>query len=63
MRPFKALYSYEVPSFLDFLLGDSRVPCARDLLQENQNIMITLRENIQKEQNQQKQYADQRRVE
>lgn len=63
MSPFMALYGYEVPNFLDLLLSDSRVPSAGDLLQENQDIMRALRENIQKAQNQRKQYADQRRVE
>ena len=58
-----ALYGYEAPSFLDLLMSDSRVPSARDMLQENQDIMRALRENIRKAQNQQKQYADQKRVE
>ena len=32
MTPFMELYSYEAPTFLDFLLGDSRVPHAGKLL-------------------------------
>ena len=63
MTPYRALYGYDAPSFLDLLLSESRVPSASDLLQENQDIMRALRENIQEAQNQQKQYADQRRVE
>lgn len=52
MTPYRALYGYDAPSFLDLLLSDSRVPSANDLLQENQDIMRALRENIQKVQNQ-----------
>lgn len=63
MTPFRALYGYDAPSFLDLLLSDCRVPSVGELLQENQDIMSALRENIQKAQNQKKQYVDQRRVE
>ncbi|XP_057851782.1 uncharacterized protein LOC131061965 [Cryptomeria japonica] len=62
MTSFLALYGYEVPSFLDLLLSDSRVPSAGDLLQKSQDILKTLKENIAKAQNQQKQYADQKRT-
>lgn len=58
MSPFMALYGYEAPSFLRLLFGDSRVPKAKDLLQESQDIMRSLKENLQKAQNQQKQYAN-----
>lgn len=54
MSPFMALYGYKAPNFMDLLLSDSRVPSARDLLQENQDIVKALRENITKAQNQQK---------
>ncbi|XP_059070584.1 uncharacterized protein LOC131860218 [Cryptomeria japonica] len=63
MTPFMALYGYEAPNFLYLLLGDSKVPKAKDVLQESQDILKTLKENIQKAQNQQKQYANQHRVE
>ena len=62
MSPFMALYGYDAPNFLDLLFGDSRVPKAKDTLQECQDIMRSLKENLQKAQNQQKQYADQHRV-
>ena len=52
MTPFMALYGYEAPSFLELLMSDSRVPSARALLQEKQDIMRALKENIQKAQNQ-----------
>ena len=32
MTPFMALYGYEAPSFMDLVLGDSRVPRAKDFL-------------------------------
>ena len=51
MAPFMALYGYEAPSFLDFLLGDSRVPCAAELLQESKDIVATLKDNIARAQN------------
>ena len=54
MTPFMALYGYEAPSFLDLLLGDSRVPRAGELLQESKDIVATLRDNIARAQNQQK---------
>jgi hypothetical protein len=63
MTPFMALYGYEAPSFLDLFLGDSRVPSAGELLQESKDIVEVLRDNIAKAQNQQKQYADQKRTE
>ncbi|XP_059068328.1 methionine--tRNA ligase, chloroplastic/mitochondrial [Cryptomeria japonica] len=58
-----ALYGYEAPNFMDLLLSDSRVPSAGDLLQESQDIVKTLKDNITKAQDQQKQYADQKRTE
>ncbi|XP_057823527.2 uncharacterized protein LOC131035817 [Cryptomeria japonica] len=63
MTPFMALYGYEAPSFMDLVLGDSKVPKAKDLLQDSQDILRVLKENVQRAQNQQKLYADQHRVE
>ena len=63
MTPFMALYSYEAPNFLDLFLGDSRLPRACELLQESKDIVATLRDNIARAQNQQKQYADKKRTE
>lgn len=62
MSPFKVLYGYEDTSFGD-LVQDSRVPGAKDFVQQNIDIMRTLKENIQQAQNQQKLYADKNRVE
>lgn len=63
MSPFMALYGYEAPNFMDLLFGDSRVPTTKDLLQESQDIMKSLKENLQQAQNQQKLYADQHQTE
>ncbi|XP_059078173.1 uncharacterized protein LOC131876724 [Cryptomeria japonica] len=63
MMPFRALYGYEALSFIDLALSDSRVPLAQDWLQENQDILRSLRENLQHAQNQQKIYADRHRIE
>ena len=40
MSPFMALYGYDAPNFLDLLFGDSRVPKAKDTLQECQHYAI-----------------------
>lgn len=42
------------------ILADNRVPSAQDTVQQNVDIMNTLKENLQRAQNQQKLYADQR---
>ena len=63
MTPFMALYSYEALSFMDLVLGDSRVPKAKNLLQDSQDILKVLKENIQHAQNQHKLYVDQHRIE
>jgi len=62
MSPFMALYSYEAPSFADLVFGDSKAPQAKDLLQQSQDILNSLKNNLQIAQNQHKMYADQRRV-
>ena len=63
MTPFRALYGYDAPSFIDLLMGDVWVPCAGDLIQESKDIISTLRDNIARAQNQYKQYVDQKRTE
>lgn len=63
MSPFKALYGYDVPSFLDLAFEQSNVPKTRDWLQENQDILSALKENLQCAKNQQKIYAAKKRVE
>lgn len=63
MSPFKALYGYDVLSFFDLAFEHSNVPRNRDWLQESQDILSALKENLQCAQNQQKIYADKKRVE
>ncbi|XP_059070530.1 uncharacterized protein LOC131860172 [Cryptomeria japonica] len=63
MTPFKALYGYDALSFIDLAFDQSNVPKSRDILQECQDIMKALKENLQCAQNQQKMYADKKRVE
>jgi hypothetical protein len=63
MSSFRALYGYDAPSFVETVFGDSRVPGAKDWVEESQRILLSVRENLQMAQNQQKIYADQHRVE
>jgi hypothetical protein len=63
MPPFRALYGYDAPSFIDTVFGDSRVPEAKDWVEESQRILQSTKENLQSAQNQQKIYADRHRVE
>jgi len=63
MSPFKALYGYDAPSFVDLTFGESKAPKAKDWLQESHDILRVLKENLQVAQNQQKMYADMHRVE
>lgn len=46
MTRFMALYGYEAPSFMDLVLGDSRVPKEKNFLQDSQDILRVLKENI-----------------
>jgi hypothetical protein len=59
MSPFRALYGYDAPTFVDQIFGESRAPKAKDWIQESQDILKTLKDNLQMAQNQQKFYVDQ----
>ena len=63
MSPFRALYGYEVLSFVDLAFDDSKVPRAKETVQSYQDILKALKDNIQHAQNQQKMYADRHWVE
>jgi hypothetical protein len=63
MIPFRALYGYDAPSFVDLEFGDSRAPKAKDWIQESQDILKAPKDNLQLAQNKQKIYADRNRVE
>jgi hypothetical protein len=47
MNPFRSLYEYDAPSFMDLAFGDSRAPKDKDWIQENQDILKALKENLQ----------------
>jgi hypothetical protein len=63
MSPFRALYGYNAPSFVETVFGDSRVPGAKDWVEESQRILRAVKENLQAAQNQHKIYADRKRIE
>lgn len=56
MSPFKALYAYDPPNFIDLVFDEGEVPKAKDFLREYRDIMRVLRENLQMAQNYQKKY-------
>lgn len=62
MSSFRALYHYDPPNFTDLIFVDNRAPKAKAFLQESQDIMATLKENLQMAQNQQKRYYDKDRT-
>jgi hypothetical protein len=47
MSPFRALYGYNAPSFVETMFGDSRVPRAKDWIQESQGVLRVMKENLQ----------------
>jgi hypothetical protein len=63
MTHFKDLYGYDAPTFVDRAFGDSRAPKEKDWIQECQDILQTLKDNLQMTHNQQKMYVDKNRVE
>ena len=63
MTPFRALYGYEALNFADLVFGDNRAPKAKDWVQDNQDILMVLKENLQAAQNQQKLYANKHGIE
>jgi hypothetical protein len=63
MSPFRALYRYDAPSFIDTIFGDNRFPRTKDWVEESQRILKSAKENLQSAQNQQKIYSDRHRVE
>jgi hypothetical protein len=63
MSPFKALNSYDPLTFVEIVFGDSRVPMAKEWIQESQDILKELEDHLQRAQNQQKLYVDRKRVE
>ena len=52
MSPFKELYGYEATTFGDLINQESRVPGAKDFIQQSIDIMKTLKDNLHYAQNQ-----------
>ena len=46
MSPFRALYGYDAPSFVEMAFGESRAPKAKDWIQESQDILKALKDNL-----------------
>jgi hypothetical protein len=63
MSSFRELYGYDAPSFMETMFGDSRVPGAKDWVEESQRILQVVEKNLHVAQNQQKIYADRQRIE
>jgi hypothetical protein len=63
MTPFRALYGYATPSFMETMFGDNRAPRSKDWIEESQEILKILKENLQTTHNQHKVYAERHRVE
>jgi hypothetical protein len=63
ISPFRALYGYDAPSFVDLEFKESRAPREKYWLQKNQDILRVLKENLHVTQNQPKMYVDRHRVE
>ena len=52
MSPFKALYGYEATVFGDMINQESRVPRAKDFIQQSIDIIKTLKDILHHAQNQ-----------
>ena len=63
MPPLHALYGYDALSFVDLVLLDRRVPTTSDFVRQSQDIIRSLKDNLQHAQNQQKLYVDRKRTE
>ena len=63
MPPFHTLYGYDALSFVDLVLSDSRVPTASDYVKQSQDIIRSLKDNLQHAQNPKKLYFDRKRTE
>jgi hypothetical protein len=46
MSPFRSLYGYDAPSFVQTMVGDSRAPRARDWIEESQRVLWEVKENL-----------------
>jgi hypothetical protein len=46
MSPFRALYEYDAPTFVETVFGDSRVLGTKDWVEESQRILWDVKENL-----------------
>jgi hypothetical protein len=44
--PFRALYSYDPPSFVEIAFGDNRAPMVQDWVQQSQDILRELKDHL-----------------
>jgi hypothetical protein len=63
MSPYKDLYSYDPLTFEEIVFGESKAHMAKEWIQVNKEIIRELKDNLHRAQNQQKLYADRKRVE
>jgi hypothetical protein len=47
MSPFREFYGYDSPSFVDLKIGERRDPKTKYWLQESQDILRSLKENLE----------------
>lgn len=59
----QSIYKYDASTFADLIFGDSQAPKAKEWIHESQDILKVLKDNLQTTHNQQKMYADGRKVE
>ena len=52
MLPFHALYGYDALSFIDLVLSNSRVPTTSYFIKQSQDIIRSIKDNLQHAQNQ-----------
>ena len=52
MPPFHDIYHYDALSFVDLVLSDRKVPIENDFIKQSQNIIRSLKDNLQYAQNQ-----------
>jgi hypothetical protein len=62
MSPFRYLYGYDTPSFVETVVGDSRAPRDKDWIEKSQRVLRAIKENLQATQNQWKIYAYRQRT-
>jgi hypothetical protein len=52
MPPFRALYSYDPLSFVEIAFSDNRAPMVQDWIQQSKDILMELKDHLQRAHNQ-----------